>query len=38
LLTYCYQQVSAAMPDASEVAIATGAAALFEQACRRFSL
>lgn len=38
LLTYCYQQSAAAMPDGSEVAIATGAAALFEQACRRFDL
>ena len=38
LLTYCYQQASAAIPDGSEVAIATGAAALFEQACRKFSL
>lgn len=38
LLTYCYQQASAAMPEGSEVAIAAGAAALFEQACRRFDL
>jgi hypothetical protein len=38
LLTYCYQQASAAMPDGSEVAIAAGAAALFQAACKKFDI
>ena len=38
LLTYCHQQATAAMPGASDAAIAAGAASLFSAACRRFQL
>lgn len=38
LYSFCYAQAQQGMKDGSEVAIASGAAALFEQACRRFGL
>ena len=38
LLRFCHQQASAAMSGCSDAAIAAGAAALFEAACRRFAV